>query len=273
MEHQEYLCISIGDDGKLKIMRSVCSYIQAHGFVIYLDESGYAAYGFARFVCAKHESTQSKCECPTEYVHQGFAQLTLATVLTLAVVAAAARKAPRATARDRLLLRVALGALCLLTLVVVASALSRMSVYEEAYGFTQLRLLVSFFEGWLGLVVVLVLVAGIRMSGWWIPRAALLSGAAALLAMAALNPDAYVAERNLDRYESTGKIDWYYLSGLSADATPVLADLPADLRACLRVDATRTGDWLEWNLGRARAHEAAPGGLAGGRDCEGSPPR
>ncbi|TNC42453.1 DUF4153 domain-containing protein [Mumia zhuanghuii] len=208
-----------------------------------------------------------------EYVHQGFAQLTLASVLTLAVVAAAARKAPRATAGDRLLLRVVLGALCLLTLVVVASALSRMSVYEEAYGFTQLRLLVSFFEGWLGLVVVLVLVAGVRLSGWWVPRAALLTGAAALLAMAALNPDAYVAERNLDRYEATGKIDWYYLSGLSADATPVLADLPADLRGCLRVDATRTGDWLEWNLGRARAHEAAPRGLASGRDCEGSPPR
>ncbi|QMW65416.1 DUF4173 domain-containing protein [Mumia sp. ZJ1417] len=206
-----------------------------------------------------------------EYVHQGFAQLTIATLLTLAVVALAARKAPRVTARDRLLLRMVLGALCLLTLVVVASALHRMSVYEEAYGFTQLRLLVSFFEGWLGVVVLLVLVAGIRLSGRWVPRAALLTGAAALLAMAALNPDAYIAERNLDRYEATGKIDWYYLSDLSADATPVLADLPADLRGCVWVDAARTGDWLEWNLGRARAHEAAPGGLAGGRDCESSP--
>ena len=69
-----------------------------------------------------------------------------------------------------------LGALCLLTLVVVASALYRMHVYEEAYGFTRLRLLVSVFEGWLGLVVLLVLGAGLRLRGSWVPRAVLLSG-------------------------------------------------------------------------------------------------
>ena len=57
-----------------------------------------------------------------EYVHQGFGQLTVATLLTLAVVGVAARKASRATASDRLLLRAVLGLLCLLTLVVVASA-------------------------------------------------------------------------------------------------------------------------------------------------------
>lgn len=191
-----------------------------------------------------------------QYVHQGFAQLTLAAVLTLGVVAVTARKAPRATRNDRVLLRLVLGSLCVLTLVVVASALSRMSVYADAYGFTTLRLLVAFFEGWLGLVLLLVLVAGSRLSGGWVPRAALLAGATTLLALAVLNPDAYVAERNIARYEATGAIDWSYLSGLSADATPVLADLPPELRQCVTLDAVPTGDWLEWNLGRARAHDA-----------------
>ena len=36
-----------------------------------------------------------------EYVHQGFGQLTFATLLTLLTVALAARKAPRRTERDR----------------------------------------------------------------------------------------------------------------------------------------------------------------------------
>jgi hypothetical protein len=188
-----------------------------------------------------------------EYVHQGFGQLTLATLLTLAVAGATARKAPRGTARDRLLLRVALGLLCLLTLVVVASALYRMHVYEEAYGFTQLRLLVSVFEGWLGLLVLLVLVAGARMQGWWLPRAAVLTGAAALLGLALLNPDGYVAERNVERYLETGRIDWSYLAGLSADAVPVLEQLPADVRHCVLGPAAEGGDLLSWNLGRARA--------------------
>jgi hypothetical protein len=190
------------------------------------------------------------------YVHQGFAQLTVATVLTLGVVALAIRKAPRTEPRDRVLLRAVLGVLCLLTLLVVASALYRMHVYEEAYGFTRLRLLVSFFEGWLGVVVLLVMVAGIRLAGWWIPRAALLSGAAALLVLAALNPDAYIADRNIARYTATERVDWYYLSGLSADAAPVLAGLPAQLRGCVGLQDAGADDWLAWNLGRARAREA-----------------
>ncbi len=193
-----------------------------------------------------------------EYVHQGFGQLTVATLLTLAVVATTTRKASRATSRDRLLLQVVLGALCALTLVVVASALYRMHVYEEAYGFTRLRLLVSVFEAWLGVVVVLVLAAGIRLRGPWVPWAALLTGAAMLLGLAAINPDAYIAERNIDRFEQTGRIDWSYLSGLSADAVPVLAGLPAKYRGCVLQAEPQHYDWLEWNLGRARADGLTP---------------
>ena len=191
-----------------------------------------------------------------EYVHQGFGQMCVATVLTLLVVGVAATVAPRATASDRALLRGVLGALCVLALVVVASALGRMHVYEEAYGFTRLRVLVSVFEAWLGLVLVLVLVAGVRLRGWWLPRAALLTGATALLALALANPDAYIAEQNLERLEQTGHVDWSYLAGLSSDAVPVLATLPEPQRACVVAPLTERGDWLEWNLGRARASDA-----------------
>ena len=130
-----------------------------------------------------------------EYVHEGFAQLTVATVLTLLVIAVAARKAPRETPSDRLWLRVALGALCAETLVVVASALYRMDVYQEAYGFTRLRLLVDVFEGWLGLLVLAVLVSGIGLRGAWLARFALLSGVVGLLGLALVNPDAWIARQ------------------------------------------------------------------------------
>ncbi|HSP60530.1 MAG TPA: DUF4153 domain-containing protein, partial [Ornithinimicrobium sp.] len=189
-----------------------------------------------------------------EYVHEGFGQLTVATALTLLVVWAAARKAPRATAADLAWLRGALGLLCVLTLVVVASALYRMHVYQEAYGFTRLRLLVDVFEGWLGLLVLGVMAAGLTLRAAWLPRAALLSGAGLLLLLAAINPDAWIADHNLDRYDETGKVDWSYLQGLSEDAVPVLADLPDDLVACaLAGREPGDDDWLEWNLGRHRA--------------------
>ncbi|HET6652489.1 MAG TPA: DUF4173 domain-containing protein [Nocardioides sp.] len=198
-----------------------------------------------------------------EHVHQGFGQMTVATVLTLAVVAVAARKAPRQDARQRLLLRLVLGALCVLTLVVVASALYRMNLYEDTYGLTQLRLLVAVFEGWLGLVVLLVMAAGLRLHGRWLPRAVVLTGAATLLGLGILNPDGYVAGRNVQRYVETGKADWSYLGGLSADAVPALQTLPADAQACVLGPVSYDDDWLEWNLGRSRAGDVTPDAAAG----------
>lgn len=193
-----------------------------------------------------------------EYVHQGFGQLTVATALTLLVIAAAGRKAPRETVADRTWLRGSLGLLCVLTLVVVASALHRMALYQEAYGFTRLRLLVDVFEGWLGLVVLAVMIAGIALNGAWVARFALVSGAVAVLGVAALNPDAWIARHNLDRYAEDGKVDWTYLQGLSEDAVPVLEDLPPTERACaLFGREVRDDDWLEWNLGRDRANLAS----------------
>ncbi|GAA2745921.1 hypothetical protein GCM10009868_29290 [Terrabacter aerolatus] len=199
-----------------------------------------------------------------EYVHEGFGQLTTATVLTLATVALAVRKAPRSTARERFVLRVALGALCALTLVVVASALHRMDLYQQAYGFTLLRVLVDAFELWLGLLVVLVLVAGVRLSGWWLPRAALVSAAAFVLVGGLANPEAWVAQRNIDRYQETGRIDSVYLSTLGADAAPTIVGggLPTALADCIisHQGASGPDDGLSWNLGRSRA--AALPGLA-----------
>ncbi len=191
-----------------------------------------------------------------EYVHQGFGQLTVATALTLLVVAVAARKAPRATVADRTWMRASLGVLCVETLFVVASALHRMSLYQEAYGFTRLRLLVDVFEGWLGLLVLALLVAGVSLRGWWLPRFALLSGVVALLGLATINPDAWIADHNLDRYAETGRVDWDYLRGLSDDAVPALADRPEEQARCALLGREEaTGDWLEWNLGRARASD------------------
>ncbi len=204
-----------------------------------------------------------------EYVHQGFAQLTVATVLTLLVVWAASRKAGESSA-DRWWLRGSLGALCLLTLVVVASALHRMDLYQDAYGFTQLRLLVDVFEAWLGLVVVGVIVAGIGLRGWWLPRMALLTGAGALLALAVANPDAWIAQHNVERYEATGKIDYAYLRSLSLDAAPTLSALPPEEAACALGDPSpERDDWASWNLSRARAVDLLAGvDLPPAADCE-----
>lgn len=212
-----------------------------------------------------------------EYVHQGFGQLTTATFLTVLVVALTMRVAPREQPRDRMLLRVLLGTLCVLTLAVVASALYRMSLYQEAYGYTVLRVFVDGVELWLGLVVAFLLAGVVRLSGSWIPRATLVCASVLVLGFAAMNPDAWVAQRNIDRFEAGRPLDTLYLSALSADAVPVVVErLPADVATCvLQGSPYSTGspafssdDLLGWNLSRARAAQAreslpAPGDCAG----------
>ena len=192
-----------------------------------------------------------------EYARRGFWQLLVVTALTLAVLALAARWAPRDTPRDQLLVRVLLGGLAALCLVIVASALFRMHTYEEAYGFTRLRVLVSACELWLGSVLVMVLAAGVKLRANWLPQAAIGSGVAALIGLALLNPDHFIADRNVTRYEQTNRIDVLYLSQLSADAVPALDRLPATLRSCALSDIARDlaeeHDWRGWNIGTDRA--------------------
>ncbi|WP_434098830.1 DUF4153 domain-containing protein [Streptomyces xantholiticus] len=174
----------------------------------------------------------------SEYARQGFWQLLFATLLTLAVIALATRWAPRSTAGDRTLVRGVLGTLCVLTLVVVASALRRMDLYVDAYGLTRLRVSVAAMELWLGLVIVLIMMAG-AYGVKWLPRAVAASAAAAVLAFGLASPDGLVAERNVQRYERTGKIDIDYLQELSADAVPALDGLPEPLRTCALEEIAR----------------------------------
>ncbi|WP_308220982.1 DUF4173 domain-containing protein, partial [Micromonospora phytophila] len=209
-----------------------------------------------------------------QYARSGFWQLLAVSALTLLVIAGAARWAPRGTRADRLLIRLLLGTLTLLSLVVVASALYRMNVYADAYGATRLRLVVATVELWLGLLFVLVGVAAIRLRARWLPRLVLGTAVLALLGLAGADPDRLIAERNVDRYQQSGRLDVGYVAGLSADAVPALDRLPEPLRSCalrdiaaeLPDDGVRTA-----NLGRSRARGLLDADAAevGARDCPG----
>lgn len=199
-----------------------------------------------------------------EYARQGFWQLLWVSALTVLVIGAVIRVAARVTAPDRRMLRLLVGTLCATSIVVVISAIHRMWVYQDAYGFSTERLMVITIELWLGTVFVLVAVAGITMSGGgersgrgnnsasWLPRAVLVAGVAALLGLAALNPERLIADRNIDRFERTGQLDATYLSGLSSDIDPALQRLPESVRQCVTGESQWDGPWYLFNMSRAR---------------------
>jgi hypothetical protein len=197
-----------------------------------------------------------------EYARQGFWQLLWVSGLTILVLSAVIRVAGRATAADRRVLRVLVGTLCATSVVVVISAIHRMWVYQQAYGFSTERLMVITVEVWLGVVFMLVAAAGIRMSAQWLSRAVLVAGALALLLLAALNPERLIADRNIDRFEQTGQLDADYLSRLSADIDPALHRLPESVRACVTDGHSERDPWYLFNLSRSRADRPADGPLS-----------
>ncbi|WP_327118124.1 DUF4173 domain-containing protein [Nocardia sp. NBC_01730] len=191
-----------------------------------------------------------------EYARSGFWQLSAVTVLTLAVLMLVLRWAAQDTAVDRLWLRGLLTAVSVLALIIVASALGRMWTYQQAYGFTVLRLVVEVCELWLGLVYLQVLVAVARLERSWLPRAVLGSAMVTVLALAVLDPERLIADKNIDRWQQGRSFDADYLGTLSPDILPATDRLPeplrTDLRARLRADLEEDS-WQSWNRSRANA--------------------
>ncbi|HEU5101456.1 MAG TPA: DUF4173 domain-containing protein [Roseiflexaceae bacterium] len=202
-----------------------------------------------------------------EYARRGFFELVAVACLALGMLCALAVAARRETPVQRRAFNAASGALIALVLGLVASAHQRMSLYEQAYGYTQLRLYTHGFMIWLALVLGLFLLALLRGR----PRVFILGGFGSALAFLALlniaNPDALIVRENIAHYQAGGKIDTYYLSHLSADATPDLVavlDLlddgerstivPALQRQHQQLaDAAAEQGWPSWQVGRARA--------------------
>ena len=200
-----------------------------------------------------------------EYARQGFWQLLWVSALTLLVLSGVIRVAGRTTVADRRLLRALVGTLCATSVVVVISAIHRMWLYQQAYGFSTERLMVITIELWLAAVFILIAVAGIRMTARWLPRAVLVAGAVALLGLATMNPEKLIAERNIDRYEQTGLLDTDYLLSLSPDIEPALQRLPEEVRQCARYRDDDPDAWYEFNLSRSRA---SSGGTPSWDSCE-----
>jgi hypothetical protein len=204
-----------------------------------------------------------------DYAHQGYGQLMAAAVLTLAVIAAACRWARLEGRRDERLLRALLVALCALCLVVLASALKRLGLYEQAYGYTRLRLLADANILWLGAVLALVVAALLAGRTAWLARAIVLISAAGAIAFAAANPDGRIAARNVDRYLEGGRIDGVYLSALSADAAPALTRLryPECVAGRIHAGLRAPDGLLGANVARSRARRALAALPDPGRGC------
>nr|BFE86951.1 hypothetical protein GCM10020093_095520 [Planobispora longispora] len=214
-------------------------------------------FGSARWLVTTTDLTYA------EYARSGFFQLVIVSVFVLAIVAVASG-ALELQGRDRWLMAGLLGLLCALTVVILISAMYRLDLYVDAYGYTRLRASVGAAIWWLGGIFALVLVAGaVRLTGraaGWLPRGVVVMTGAGLLAFAIWNPDLRVAESQLS-VRGVDRLDQAYLSDLGAEAVPALDLLPEPTRSCVLREVIQINQldgadpWNGWNLARERARE------------------
>ena len=165
-----------------------------------------------------------------------------------------------------------------LTLVVLASAALRLQLYQDAYGWTELRVYVavSIAAMAVSLTALATFLATDRVR--WIGHAMAVIGVVSLVGLNVIAPAAFVAERNVQRVidealvpaDGFRGLDYQYLEVLPDDAVPAMvAAIPylrepnaAELhrlltarKAALANDPSLQSPWA-WNLGRERARDA-----------------
>jgi hypothetical protein len=236
--------------------------------VLALVDALFAAFVWVQFayLFSGQAAATMHFEAFRDYARKGFFELLAVTVLSLGMILGLRWLTARHTPRQAY----ALNALCSLTvglaLVMLASALQRLVVWESVqyYINSPTRLYVRTFIIWLAMTYGwLLLTLWLRQDRFAV--GACVAALGFLVTVNLLNPDADTARTNLARQ---GDLATRFVWVLSDDAVPVLAtglhslsgETREDLRAHLteRLEAfEREGpdDWRSLHLGRWRARE------------------
>ena len=171
-----------------------------------------------------------------EYARRGFGELVAVSVLVLGMLLAL-HAITRRDGRQGLTFNISSTILVALTCVMLVSAFKRLLLYEDFYGFTEMRLYPHVFMVWLGLLLTwFVATLWLRPDRFAIGLLVAAFGFVATLDL--LNPEAFIVRQNFARYQQQGesafwrgtdrnsddyaRIDAAYLAQLSDDAVPAL---------------------------------------------------
>ena len=156
-----------------------------------------------------------------EYARRGFFELIAVAVISLLLLLITERYIVKKESGHTIGFKLLSAALIVQVILIMTSAFTRLSLYEEAYGFTDQRLFSHAFIILLAAVFCLLLYKiyrNVKESAFALQ--VFISIILFLAVMNFLNPDAFIARRNIERFIATGKLDAYYLGRLSSDAIP-----------------------------------------------------
>jgi len=195
--------------------------------VLAVLDAVFAAFGAAQAIAAAGaagDALRSAGVTYADYARSGFFELLWVAGITAVVLTLLSRITSLTERTTKRAFQVLSLVAIVLTLLIVLVAFQRLRLYEQAYGFTMLRLYSHIFAVWIGLIFLLLAAdfAGLFRRRRWFVGAVSVSAMAVLLTLNVINPEAIVVSLNIDRAQATHTIDAQYLASLSNDATPTL---------------------------------------------------
>jgi hypothetical protein len=194
--------------------------------ILFLINAVYAIFSFIQF---RYLFGGSSFIAPSsftyaEYARRGFAELVIVTIINFGILIFGITFVKKDSKRVFTAIRAFLTVLIIFTFILLVSAFYRMTVYEQAYGFTYLRIFVQAF------MIMLFFLFIINIIYIWYPKLPIIKSyfivsLAIYIILNFTNVDIIIAKNNINRYFESGQIDMVYLKSLSYDAAPEIQKL------------------------------------------------
>ncbi len=158
----------------------------------------------------------------SSYARQGFFQLMMVSLINILMILKATDKDLKETEKQKKYKKIICIIMLVFTLLIIISSLARMTLYQQNYGQTRLRILVDFI-----LITEIILLIPtalyILKENIDLVKTYFIIIVIMYCVVNFCNIDYIIAKNNIDRYIETGKIDDYYLKKL--DNTDIIEQL------------------------------------------------
>jgi len=201
----------------------------------------------------------------SEYARKGFFELVAVTIINFTILLSSMKFIKKGNKTINIIANIFLTTLVAFTFNMLFSAHYKMSLYEQTYGFTYLRIFVHLFMLMLLMLFVIALI-GIWNRKMPINKVLIVIVLSMYIFLNYINVDKIIAEKNIDIYYKTQKIDVQYLRNLSYDAIPEIIRLKSDSNAGIarevnkyledvKNELSEGNSWYEFNYSKYRARK------------------
>lgn len=183
------------------------------------------------------------------YAHKGFFELVVIAMICLAIIRAVEVFTQKVEARLPRAVNYLNALMAVQLLMLMLSAFQRLALYEEAYGFTVMRIFGHTIIIGMGIVLLLLLIKILyERTNNQFTFQVFATFIALMAVLNIINIEDMIVRQNMLRFDESAKLDTYYLTDLSSDAVPALIDAYETSDGQVREDFSDALDVKQYRL-------------------------